>query len=130
MTFILFTLRILFKCPFGFGLSFENNLLHVWYIISIFFLSSFMLVCCLLGVEIPVGLWNPSLFFVGCIFIYLKTRPFSSTLLVVLHVYSLCWLFIALTIYGVLKNFCKATDVVARILRIRFFLLGPLALQS
>ena len=37
MTFILFTIRILFKCPFGFGLLFVNNLLYVWYIISIFF---------------------------------------------------------------------------------------------
>ena len=62
MTFILFTLRILFKCPFGFGLSFVNNLLHVWYIISIFFLSSFLLVNCLLGAGIPVNLWYPSPF--------------------------------------------------------------------
>ena len=39
-----------------------------------------------------------------------------SALLVVLHVYSLRWLFIALPIYGVLKIFAKAVDVVAKIL--------------
>ena len=129
MTFILFTLRVLFKCPFGFGLSFVNNLLHAWYIISIFFLSSFLLVCCLLGAEIPVDLWYPSLFF-GLYLYLFETCSFSSTLLAFLHFYSLCWLFIALPIYKVLKNFCNAADVVARILQIHFFLLGPLVLQS
>ena len=54
----------------------------------------------------------------------------SLALLVVLHVYSLHWLFIALPIYGVLKIFCKAANVVAWILQIRFFLLGPSVLQS
>ena len=39
-----------------------------------------------------------------------------SALLAVLHVYSLRWLFIALPIYGVLKIFAKAVDVVAKIL--------------
>ena len=72
----------------------------------------------------------PITFFVGCIFIYSKTCSFSSALLAVLHVYSPRWLFIALPIYGVLKKLCKATDIVARIPRIHFFLLGPLVLQS
>ena len=43
------------------------------------------------------------------------TSILSSTLLTVLH---LRWLFIALPIYGFLKNF-KAVDVVAKILQIR-----------
>ena len=154
--FILFTFRIMFKCPFGFGLLFVNNLLHVWYIISIFFLSSFLLVCCLLGVRIPIGLWYlPPFLWVVSLFIR-KLVPFfflfsfslflsfmglmtssyfcllmePSALLAVLHVYSLHWLFIALPIYGALKIFCKATNVVAWIPQIRFFLLGPSVLQS
>ena len=49
----------------------------------------------------------PITFFVSCIFIYSKTCQFSSTLLAVLHVYSLHWLFIALPIYGVLKIFVR-----------------------
>ena len=51
-----------------------------------------------------------------------------SALLAFLHVYSLRWLFIALPIFGVLKSFCKATDVVAKIPQIR--LLGLSVLQS
>ena len=128
--FILFTLRIMFKCPFGFGLLFVNNLLHVWYIISIFFLFSFFLVCCLLGARIPVGLWylSPFLWVVSLFirklvhfvsFMGLMTSSYFCllmeplALLAVLHVYSLRRLFIALPIYGVLKIFCKAADVVA-----------------
>ena len=106
MTFILFTLRILFKCPFGFGLLFVNNLFHVWYIISIFFLFSF--------------LWYLSLF---CgLYLFLMTSSYfcllmePSALLTVLHVYSLRWLFIDLPIYRVLKIFVKAIGVVAKIL--------------
>ena len=53
-----------------------------------------------------------------------------SALLAVLHVYSLRWLFIALPIYGVLKIFAKAVDVVAKILWTRFFLLGLSVLKS
>ena len=75
--FILFTSRIMFKCPFGFGLLFVNNLLHVWYIISIFFLSSILLVCCLLGAGIPVSLWYPSPFY-GLYLYLLKTCPFCK----------------------------------------------------
>ena len=90
----------------------------------------------------------PITFFMGCIFIYSKTCPFfflsfmglmtssyfslliePSALLAVLHVYSLRRLFIALPIYGVLKFFCKAANVVAWVPRIRFFLLGSLVLQ-
>ena len=55
--YILFTLRTMFKCPFGFRLLFVNNLLRVWYIISIFSLSLILLACCLLGAEISVDLW-------------------------------------------------------------------------
>ena len=54
--YILFTLRTMFKCPFGFRLLFVNNLLRVWYIISIFSLSLILLACCLLGAEISVDL--------------------------------------------------------------------------
>ena len=55
-------------------------------------------------------------FFMGCTssYFYLLVEPSAS--LVVLHVYSLRWLFIALPIYGVLKIFVKAVDVVAKIL--------------
>ena len=89
----------------------------------------------------------PITFFVGCIFIYSKLVPFfflsfmglmtnsyfcllmePSALLVVLHVYYLRWLFIVLPIYGDLKIFCKAADVVAWIPRIRFFFFGPVNL--
>ena len=107
MTFILFTLRIVFKCPFGFGLLFVNNLLYVWYLISIFFLFLFLLVCCLLGAGIPVGRWYPLLFFGWYLFLitssYFCLLMEPSALLAVLHVYSLRWLFIALPIFGVLK---------------------------
>ena len=75
--YILFTLRTMFKCPFGFGLLFVNNLLRVWYIISIFSLSSILLACCLLKAEISVGLWYLSPF-MGCIFIYRKLVRFVS----------------------------------------------------
>ena len=51
-------------------------------------------------------------------FLLVLTSIFPSALLTVLHVYSLRWLFIALPIYGFLKNF-KAVDVVAKILQIR-----------
>ena len=52
----------------------------------------------------------------GCTssYFYLLMEP--SALLAVLHVYSLRRLFIALPIYGVLKIFVKAIDVVAKIL--------------
>ena len=55
-------------------------------------------------------------FFVGCTssYSYLLVEPSAS--LAVLHVYSLRWLFLALPIYGVLKIFVKAVDVVAKIL--------------
>ena len=45
-------------------------------------------------------------FSVGCTSSYFYLLVKTSASLVVLHVYSLCWLFIALPIYGVLKNFC------------------------
>ena len=69
---------------------------------------------------LPVGgrdshrLWYH--FSMGCTssYFYLLMEP--SALLVVLHVYSLRRLFIALPIYGVLKNFVKVVDVVAKIL--------------
>ena len=32
----------MFKCPFGFGLLFVNNLLRVWYIIHIFSVFNFI----------------------------------------------------------------------------------------
>ena len=87
---------------------------------DIFFLFSFLLICCLLGAGIPVGLWYPSLF---CgLYLFLMTSSYfcllmeSLALLAILHVYSLRWLFIALPIYGVLKIFVKAVDVVAKIL--------------
>ena len=79
---------------------------------------------------------NLSLFFLFLSFMGLMTSSYfyllmePSALLAVLHVYSLHWLFIAFPIYGVLKIFCKAANVVAWILQIRFFLLGPSVLQS
>ena len=53
-----------------------------------------------------------------------------SALLAVLHVYSLRLAFYSLAHLWGSKNFCKAADVVAKIPRIRFFLLGPSVLQS
>ena len=67
--YILFTLRTMFKCPFGFGLLFVNNLLRVWYIISIFSLSSILLACCLLGAEISVAFGTGHLLWVVFLFI-------------------------------------------------------------
>ena len=152
--FILFTFRIMFKCPFGFGLLFVNNLLHVWYIISIFFLSSFLLVCCLLGVGIPIGLWYLSPFlwvvslfirklvpFFFLFFFFLKFYRPDDQFLLLFTYQAICFIgcltclfsplaFYSLPIYGVLKFFCKAANVVAWILQIRFFLLGPSVLQS
>ena len=40
--YILFTLRTMFKCPFGFGLLSVNNLLYVWYIVPIFSVFDFI----------------------------------------------------------------------------------------
>ena len=77
---------------------------------EIFFLFSFLLICCLSGAGIPVAC---GIIFTSSYF-YLLMEP--SALLTVLHVYSLRWLFIALPIYGVLKIFVKAVDVVAKIL--------------
>ena len=94
--FILFTIRILFKCPFGFGLFLVNNLLYVWYIISIFFLFLFTY-----GAISFIGLLT-------CLFSLLAFYSFAHS-------------------WGS-KNFCKAVDVVAKILRIR--LLGPSVLPS
>ena len=94
--FILFTIRILFKCPFGFGLFLVNNLLYVWYIISIFFLFLFTY-----GAISFIGLLT-------CLFSLLAFYSFAHS-------------------WGS-KNFCKAADVVAKILRIR--LLGPSVLPS
>ena len=51
-----------------------------------------------------------------------------SALLAVLHVYSLRLAFYSLAHLWGSKNFCKAADVVAKILRIR--LLGPSVLPS
>ena len=48
-------------------------------------------------------------------FLLVLTYILPSALLTILHVYSLCWLFIALLIYEILKNL-KAVDVVVRIL--------------
>ena len=55
-------------------------------------------------------------FSVGCTSYYFYLLMEPSALLAVLHVYFLRWLFIALPIYGVLKIFVKAIDVVAKIL--------------
>ena len=117
--YILLTLRTMFKCPFGFGLLFVNNLFCVWYVIYIFFLSLILLVCCLLGAENSVGLWFLSPF-MGCIFIYQKLVRFvsfmglmtSSYLCLLMEPSALLpWLsyrfvlsvgFITLPIYGVL----------------------------
>ena len=69
---------------------------------------------------LPVGgrdsrrLWYH--FSVGCTSSYFYLLMELSALLAVLHVYSLRRLFIALPIYGVLKIFVKAVEVVAKIL--------------
>ena len=48
-------------------------------------------------------------------FLLVLTSILPLALLIVFHVYSLRWLFIALLIYEILKNF-KVVDVVVRIL--------------
>ena len=132
--------------------QFTSCMVYYFYFLSVFVFVGMLLV----GGQDSYWPMVPITFFMGCIFIYSKTCPFfflfsfslflsfmglmtssyfcllmePSALLAVLHVYSLHWLFIALPIYGALKIFCKATNVVAWIPQIRFFLLGPSVLQS
>ena len=131
--------------------QFTSCMVYYFYFLSVFVFVGMLLV----GGRDSRWPMVPITFFMGCIFIYSKTCPLfffffflflsfmglmtssyfcllmePSALLAVLHVYSLHWLFIALPIYRVLKIFCKATNVVAWILQIRFFLLGPSVLQS
>ena len=103
--YILFTLRMMFKCPFGFGLLSVNNLLCVWYIVPIFSVFDFIGMLLVGGRD-----------FRHLLYFYLsKTCPFckfygaiSFIALAVLYVCFLRRLFIALPIYGGLllkKNF-------------------------
>ena len=103
---ISFTLRTMFKCPFGFGLLFVNNLLRVWYIISIF--SVFDVIGMLLVGGRDFRRPMIPITFYGLYFYLSKTCPFkfygaiSFIALVVLQVFPFRRPFISLPFYGVL----------------------------
>ena len=72
--YILFTLRTMFKCPFGFGLLFVNNLLRVWYIIPIFSVFDFIGMLHVRGRDFR----RPMVPVTFCVFIYRNLVRFVS----------------------------------------------------
>ena len=72
--YILFTLRTMFKCPFGFGLLSVNNFLCVWYIVPIFSVFDFIGMLLVGGRDFR----RPMVPVIFCIFIYRKLVRFVS----------------------------------------------------
>ena len=64
----------MFKCPFGFGLLFVNNLLRVWYIIPIFSVFDFISMLLVGGRDFC----RPMVPVIFCIFIYRNLVRFVS----------------------------------------------------
>ena len=82
-----------------------------------YFLSfRFLLLCSLLGVGIPIGLWYPLLFCGLYLFLMISFYSWSYQLYWLSCMFILfVWLFIALPIYGILKNLKPLT------LQLRFY---------
>ena len=72
------------------------------------FCFHFLLLCSLLEAGIPVGLWYPLLFYGLYLFLMTSFYLWSRQLYWLSCMFILfVWLFIALPIYGVLKNFVR-----------------------